>query len=75
MQSLWLYLSDPEVGEPRSDIAPGTSFDELENSWRCPQCGAGINRFIPRVNSSCIIIVKLIIQIHYQILDIKKDLR
>jgi rubredoxin len=42
------YIYDPEVGEPRSDIAPGTSFDDLENTWCCPQCGAGINRFIPK---------------------------
>ena len=42
------YIYDPEVGEPRKDTAPGTQFDDLKNNWRCPQCGAGINRFIPK---------------------------
>ena len=41
------YVYDPEAGEPRRGIAPGTPFEDLKNEWRCPQCGAGLNRFIP----------------------------
>lgn len=41
-------IYDPQKGEPRKDTAPGTSFDDLEDNWRCPQCGAGLNRFIPK---------------------------
>ena len=42
------YIYDPEVGDSRSGITPGTSFEDLKDNWRCPQCGAGINRFIPK---------------------------
>ncbi|NYB26124.1 MAG: rubredoxin [Methanobacteriaceae archaeon] len=40
------YIYDPETGEPRRDTPPGTSFDKLDGKWRCPKCGANINRFI-----------------------------
>ena len=42
------YIYDPAVGESRNDIAAGTPFEDLKNNWSCPQCGAGINRFIPK---------------------------
>jgi rubredoxin len=41
------YIYDPDKGEPRKDTPPGTPFDKLGNNWRCPQCGASLNRFIP----------------------------
>ncbi len=41
------YIYDPEKGEPRNDTTPGTAFEDLDTSWRCPQCGANVNRFIP----------------------------
>jgi rubredoxin len=34
-----------EEGCPESGIAPGTPFDELPDSWVCPQCGAGKDSF------------------------------
>lgn len=40
------YVYDPEVGEPRNDTKPSTPFEDLPNNWRCPQCGAGLNRFV-----------------------------
>ncbi len=40
------YIYDPEVGEPRRETKPGTSFEDLPDDWHCPQCGAGKNRFI-----------------------------
>ena len=30
------YEYDPEVGDPESGIAPGTSFDDLPEDWVCP---------------------------------------
>jgi len=39
------YTYDPEVGEPRKGIKPGTPFEELPDNWFCPQCGAGKIRF------------------------------
>ncbi len=40
------YIYDPEMGEPRTGTDPGTAFDDLPDSWRCPKCGAGKIRFI-----------------------------
>ncbi|HEY91578.1 MAG TPA: rubredoxin [Dehalococcoidia bacterium] len=34
------YIYDPELGDPDSDIAPGTPFEELSEDWECPNCGA-----------------------------------
>ena len=34
------YVYDPEVGDPDNGIAPGTPFDQLPDSWVCPECGA-----------------------------------
>jgi rubredoxin len=39
------YIYDPEVGDPDNDIEAGTSFDELPNSWVCPECGAPKDSF------------------------------
>lgn len=32
----WLY--DPELGDPARQIAGGTPFSELPDTWTCPQC-------------------------------------
>ena len=34
------YVYDPEKGDPESDVAPGTPFEELPEDWVCPVCGA-----------------------------------
>ena len=41
------YIYDPEVGEPRSNIEPGTEFEQLPDDWVCPKCGSGKIRFVP----------------------------
>ncbi len=33
------HIYDPEVGDPQAGIAPGTSFDEIPDDWKCPICG------------------------------------
>ena len=35
----WIY--DPAAGDPDGDIAPGTPFEKIPDSWECPVCGAG----------------------------------
>lgn len=40
------YIYDPEVGEPRKGIKPGTPFEDLPATWSCPKCGAGKIRFV-----------------------------
>lgn len=39
------YLYDPEKGDPDKDIAPGTDFNNIPDSWRCPLCGAPKSEF------------------------------
>ena len=35
----------PHVGDPKHGIPPGTLFETLPNTWRCPWCGAKKDRF------------------------------
>lgn len=39
------YVYDPEVGDPDNGIAPGTPFDQIPDSWVCPECGVGKDEF------------------------------
>jgi len=41
------YIYDPESGEARADVSPGTEFNQLPDDWHCPKCGAGKLRFVP----------------------------
>jgi rubredoxin len=33
------YIYDPERGEPKRGIPPGTAFRDLPESYICPVCG------------------------------------
>lgn len=35
------YVYDPAEGDPDNGISPGTRFEDLPESWVCPQCGVG----------------------------------
>jgi rubredoxin len=39
------YIYDPEKGDPDSGIAPQTPFEDLPDTWVCPQCGAAKDDF------------------------------
>jgi rubredoxin len=39
------YVYDPEKGDPTSEIAPGTAFENLPDDWICPECGVGKDQF------------------------------
>lgn len=39
------YVYQPTKGDNTSNIAAGTAFEELPDSWRCPVCGARKQRF------------------------------
>ncbi len=39
------YVYDPAEGDPLQDIAPGTNFADLPDSWVCPECGVGKDLF------------------------------
>ncbi len=34
----WIY--DEQTGYPGRDIAPGTAWSDVPESFRCPKCGA-----------------------------------
>lgn len=39
------YVYDEDVGDPESDIPPGTLFEDLPDYWVCPVCGASKDQF------------------------------
>jgi rubredoxin len=41
------YVYDPALGDEMEQIPPGTPFLELPERWRCPQCDAGRDKFLP----------------------------
>ena len=40
------YVYDPAAGDPAGGIKPGTSFDDLADTWVCPVCGAPKSAFV-----------------------------
>jgi rubredoxin len=34
------HIYDPGEGDPATQIAAGTPFEELPEDWVCPECGA-----------------------------------
>ena len=41
------YVYDPAKGDPGNGIAPGTAFEDLPDTWTCPDCGVGKDEFSP----------------------------
>lgn len=39
------YVYDPEKGDPSQEIKPGTPFEDLPDSWQCPECGVNKEQF------------------------------
>ena len=39
------YVYDPKKGDPKIDIAPGTAFEDLPQTWVCPVCAARKSAF------------------------------
>jgi rubredoxin len=34
------HVYDPSEGDPAGGIPPGTAFEDLPDTWICPDCGA-----------------------------------
>lgn len=34
------YIYDEALGVPEEDIAPGTRWEDVPDTWTCPDCGA-----------------------------------
>ncbi|MDR3052665.1 MAG: rubredoxin [Coriobacteriales bacterium] len=41
------YTYDPEVGDASLDIAPGTAWEDISDSFICPVCGVDASQFDP----------------------------
>lgn len=41
------YVYDPDEGDEIEQIPPGTAFADLPGHWRCPQCDAEADKFLP----------------------------
>jgi rubredoxin len=39
------HIYDESLGDPATGHPPGTPFEDLPLSWRCPDCGAGKEDF------------------------------
>jgi rubredoxin len=39
------YVYEEEKGDPNAGLAPGTRWEDVPLSWRCPDCGAGKEDF------------------------------
>jgi len=39
------YVYEEAEGDPESGIAPGTRWEDVPLTWRCPDCGAGKEDF------------------------------
>ncbi len=39
------YIYEPEKGDDRRNVEPGTLFSKLPINWRCPVCGANKKAF------------------------------
>ena len=39
------YVYDPDLGDKRGKIPPGTTFEDLPDDWHCPVCKASKKTF------------------------------
>lgn len=39
------FVYDEAKGVPEEGIAPGTRWEDVPDSWTCPDCGAGKSDF------------------------------
>jgi len=39
------YIYDPAIGDATQGIGAGTSFQDLPDTWVCPECGVDKSQF------------------------------
>jgi len=39
------YIYDPAKGDPDTGVAPGTRFEDIPDTWVCPECGVTKDNF------------------------------
>lgn len=41
------YIYDPAVGDSTQGVAAGVAFQDLPDTWVCPECGVDKSQFVP----------------------------
>jgi rubredoxin len=41
------YIYNPNRGDKKGKISPGSRFEDLPDDWKCPCCGSGKSMFKP----------------------------
>jgi rubredoxin len=41
------YVYDPVKGDIANGVQPGTAFQDIPDTWVCPDCGLGKDAFEP----------------------------
>jgi rubredoxin len=41
------YVYDPAKGDPTNGVPPGTPFEDIPDTWVCPECGVSKLEFEP----------------------------
>ena len=41
------HVYDEALGDPAAGLAPGTRWEDIPESWSCPECGATKADFSP----------------------------
>ncbi|MFP4556693.1 MAG: rubredoxin [Bacteroidales bacterium] len=39
------YVYNPEIGDPTQNIEPGTKFEDILPTWKCPVCSVSKDEF------------------------------
>jgi rubredoxin len=39
------YIYDPAVGDSTQGVPAGTAFEDLPDTWACPECGVPKDQF------------------------------
>lgn len=39
------YIYDPAQGDPDHGVNPGTKFEDIPDTWVCPECGVSKENF------------------------------
>ena len=40
------YIYDEELGDEEEGFPPGTRFEDIDDNWYCPDCGATKEMFV-----------------------------
>ena len=40
------YVYDEELGDEEEGFSPGTRFEDIDDDWFCPDCGATKEMFV-----------------------------